>query len=66
MAVLPFNEVAQKVKRVDSLLFVLIEWEPTEPMGKNLIDIDALWPKPHDLSNSRDAVFCGIDILFGA
>lgn len=66
VAVLPFNEVTQKVKRVDSLFFVFVEWEPAEPVGKDLIDIDALWPEPHDFSNSRDAVFCGIDVLLGA
>lgn len=34
-------------------------------MGKDLADVNTLWPKPHDLSNCRDAVFCSIDVLLG-
>lgn len=51
---------------MDGLLFVLSEWEPAEPMGKDLVDIDTFWSKPHHLSNSRDAVLRGVDVFFRA
>lgn len=51
---------------MDRLLFVLIERQPAQPMRKDLVDVDTLGPKPHDLSNGRDAVFCGVDVLLGA
>lgn len=63
---LPFDEVAQEVKRVDCLLFVLFEWQPAEPVGQDLADVNALWPEPHDLPHGRDAVLCGVYVLFGA
>lgn len=63
---LPFNEVTQEVKRVDRFLFVLFEWQPAEPVGQDLADVDALWPEPHDLPHGRDAVLCGVYVLFGA
>lgn len=63
---LPFNEVTQEVKRVDSFLFVLFEWQPAEPVGEDLADVDALWPEPHDLPHGGDAVLCGVYVLFGA
>lgn len=62
-SVLPFDEVTQKVKCMDGLLFVLFEWEPAEPMRKDLVSVDALGPKPHELPDGRDAVLCGVDVL---
>ena len=63
---IPFNEVTQEVERVHGLLFVLEEREPVEPMGKNLVDVNALRSKPHDLSYGGDAVFRGVDVLLDA
>lgn len=62
-SVLPFDEVTQKVKRMDGLLLVFFKREPAEPMRKDLVSIDALGPKPHELPDGRDAVLCGVDVL---
>lgn len=51
---------------MDRLLFVLVEWQPAEPVGKDLVDVYTLWPEPHDLSHSRDAVLCSVDVLLDA
>lgn len=63
---LPFDEVTQKVERVDGLLFVLIERQPAEPVLKDLVDVYALRPEPRDLPHRRDAVLRGVDVLLGA
>ena len=34
---------------MDSFLFVFIEWQPGQPMGEDLINVDA--------------VLCGVDVL---
>lgn len=62
----PFDEVAQEVERVDGLLFVLVERQPAEPVGEDLVDVYALWSEPYDLSDGGDAVLCGVDVLLGA
>lgn len=51
---------------MDGLFFVLVERQPAEPMGKDLVDIYTLWPEPHDFSHGGDAVLCGVDVLLGA
>lgn len=51
---------------MDGLLFVLVERQPAEPMGKDLADVYALRPEPHNLPHSRDAVLRGVDVLLGA
>lgn len=61
--ILPLYEVAQEVKRVDGLFLVLFERQPAEPVRKDLAAVHALWPEPHQLSYSRDAVLCGVDVL---
>lgn len=63
---LPFDEVAQEVKRVHRLLLVLCERQPADPVRQDVADVDAPWPKPHDFAHSRDAVLRGVDVLLGA
>lgn len=51
---------------MNGLLLVLVEWQPAQPLGEDLVDVGTLWPKPHHFPNSRDAVLSGFDILLGA
>lgn len=51
---------------MDGLFLVLVERQPAEPMGEDLVDIYTLWPEPHDFSHSGDAVLCSVDVLLGA
>lgn len=48
----PFDEVTEIVKRMDRLLFILVEWQPGQPMGKHLADVHTLWPVLHDFTHS--------------
>ncbi len=60
----PFDEVTEIVERVDRLLFILVEWQPGQPMREDLVDADALWAVLHDFGHSRDAVLRGVDVFF--
>lgn len=62
----PFNEVTEIVKRVDRLLFILVEWQPGQPMREDFSDVDTLWAVLHDFGHSRDAVLGGVDVLFNS
>lgn len=62
----PLDEVTQEVEGVDRLLLVLVERQPAQPVGEDLVDVDALRAEPHELPDGRDAVFCGVDVLLGA
>lgn len=59
----PFNKVTQEIKGMDCLLFVFVEWQPGKPMGEDLVDVGTLWPVPHDLADSGDAVLSSVDVL---
>lgn len=63
---LPFDEVAQEVKRVHRLLLVLRERQPADPVRQDVADVDAARPEPHDLAHGGDAVLRGVDVLLGA
>lgn len=47
----PFDKVTKEVKGVHGFLLVFVEWQPGEPMGKDLVDIGTLRPESHDLAH---------------
>lgn len=49
-----------------SLLLVLRERQPADPVREDVADVDAPWPEPHDFAHGRDAVLRGVDVLLGA
>lgn len=62
----PFDEVTEIVEGVDGLLFILVEWQPGQPVREELGHVDALGAVLHDFGHSRDAVLRGVGVFFSS